>query len=210
VPLVDRIRPAFLLAYNPMGWAPGKINGEPVWLPEIIEIPAVPGTNGCYTLMGQQTQADMIRSMRDYLRDERGLYTLAQDLEIPATVLPAGKSPGSWVREVTVRVAGTAGTATTYITPWHVARPGLPGPPIRFRLDRTSWDRFRRWLVAEGHVEVDATYEAVRDEYVRRAQVRLDRTESRLYPTPEVAARRVGQRQADLDFASKALTPEAA
>lgn len=210
VPLVEVARPPFLLCYNPVGWAPTEVGGKMVWLPEIMEIPVIPGTNGAFVLMKGQDPSDSIRSMIAYLSDERGLVPLDRALQVPPGVLPAGVPGGSWSRSLKCRLQRVGGQHTTYLTPWHVAQPAATGSPLRFKLHRASWDAFRAWLVSEGHVVADATLAAVQAEHRRRAATRLDRAETRAYPNEAVATRRIATRQAELDAATNAQLPEVA
>lgn len=210
VPLVAQVRPPFLLVYNPLGWAPQVVDGVSLWLPEIVEIPVIPGTNGAFVRTKDQPASDVIRSMRAYLRDERGLYPLDQDLQVPASVLPTGVPGGSWSRSMSCRIGTVGGVHTSHLTPWHRPQPALPGRPLAFKLDRVTWDRFRAWLVSDGHIVADATLEAVQAEYRRRAATRLSRVETRAYPSPDVAARKIAERRADLDMVDNARAPEVA
>jgi len=207
LPLVDRLRPAFLLAYNPVGWAPSDIDGRPVWLPEIVEIPIVPGTNGAFVKLRENDSADSIRSMIAYLRDERGMYPLDQRLQVPAGVLPPGVPGGGWSRAVDCRIRQSGDRLVTYVTPWHIAQPARQGQPITFRLHRPSWDLFRRWLVDAGHIVADGTLEAVQAEHRRRAADRLKLIEARPYPTSELAAKRVGEARANVERIDAATVP---
>jgi len=210
VPLVERARPPFILCYNPLGWAPADVDGTVVWLPEVMEIPVIPGTNGAFVTLKGQDPSDSIRSMRAYLRDERGLVPLDRALQVPPGVLPAGVPGGSWSRSLEVRVRGIQGQVVSYLTPWHLAAPTMPGAPIKFKLHRASWDRFRAWLVSEGHIVADATLAAVQAEHVRRAAARLDRAETTAYPNEAIATKRIAARRAVLESAQGAQLPEVA
>ena len=210
VPLVDAVRPPFLLVYNPLGWTPTKVGTDTVWLPEILEIPVIPGTNGAFVLAKGQDPSESIRSMKTYLREERGLYPLDQALQVPAGVHPAGVPGGSWSRSITCRTSRQGGSQTIHVTPWHVAQPAMPGGPLRFKIDRPTWDAFRLWLVTSGTIQVDATLEAVQAEHRRRYAIRLDRSETRQYPNEAIASKRIASRRADLDAAINARVPEVA
>lgn len=207
LPIVAEVRPPFLLAVNPLGWTPLEVDGKPVWLPEVREVPIVPGTNGAFVTLRGQDPAESVISMRQYLRDERGLYPLDRALVVPASVLPAGVAPGSWSREIDCRTRTSGSKQTTHITPWHVPQPAMPGAPIRFELDLPSWNRFRAWLVSAGHVQADSTLEIVQREWLRRAHVHLERVETRAYPSPDVAQRRIAARRAAIEMAEAATIP---
>lgn len=207
LPVVAEVRPPFLLAVNPLGWTPVEVDGKALWLPEVREVPVIPGTNGAFVTLRNQDPAESVISMQAYLRTERGLHPLDQALVVPASVLPAGVAPGSWSREIDCRSTRSGAKQVTHITPWHVAQPALPGAPIRFELDIPTWNRFRAWLVSAGHVAADATLEIVQREWLRRAHVHLERVETRAYPSPDVATRRIAARRAAIAMAEAATVP---
>jgi hypothetical protein len=118
---------------------------EPTWVPAFAPFLLQAGAAGVRTLE-KGDRAELAWSAAIQRLRDQGQFILPMDTTVPADLCPEGVAPGSLVRSTEVRGGGKR---------WHTAfekiERGLGGK-VSMVTDRSAWNRFRAWLVAEGKV----------------------------------------------------------
>lgn len=198
----------FLLKHHWSAWevASEGLDG-PQWLPKLKKHVIRPGINHVHTLKRGQASHEAYQDGVEI--ESRAGWTFIQQHPLDEDHRPAGVPEGPYVREVDVRDPRTGTTGQAYLEAWQVPLPTLPGDEAgqRFRFDRASYNRWRFWLVESGQIAKPPDH--VTKRIATTYDDRVAATQTKQWPTTDMAATMTAKAKAIADLHAKAEVPDA-
>lgn len=130
----------------PGSWEPAEIDGQSYWLPVLSPFILTVGVNGFRTAASGEDPSSRVSRSKVVLTD-RGGELLDVSLPVPAEFVPPGQAVGPGF----LRSAPCRGGKFYHIV-WDVPRQPLAGREMTPEHYRDLFNRWRRWLVEEGHI----------------------------------------------------------
>ena len=208
--LVAGPTPVFHLVHHPDNWEIGHVRnpaGELVayWLPELSEIPVVPGVNQCRTIRrGERPEAAYLGALAWMTR--RGQVAIPMDAIVGDTA--------GYVSQTPCRHPITGRSGVRHFDVWSRPKPTKPGKCVKFWRDNEAHNAWRLALVMGGWVMPDGTTGRLPDvdpdviaEKIDRAKYHLARKEAETGLPERAYENEVAVRRKIVETASGAIVP---
>jgi hypothetical protein len=193
----------FLLAHAPGDWEVVDIDGKPVWVPVLAEIPLRPGVCGVRTLSRYEQPEQAMRDLRKWC-EAQGRIVIDPATHVEAKFAgPLGEGPV--MRKIACRAKPNDATSTRYFQVFNDLVETPPGEDQVFQFDATLSAKWRAHLVESGVIRPPSSL--VKSRASRDAQRRIGNVRSQPYPDAKLKAERIKAAEVRADSIAMANVP---